>query len=602
MLQWRYKYALEQPLQDNPATTAATGPDSDTAAAPVADSRPPNGPFSPASSKASSTSTLVEDYEPTKPPSLSTTRLLLAHFGAALTLFLATTDATIVSTILPTISSDFNASQLEYTWVGVAYMLTQTAFQPLYGKISDLIGRKTVLYSSMIVFVTGSILCGGSQSMLWLIIARALAGIGGGGIVSLVWTITSEIVEEKSRAKWSQALSITWSCSAIAGPLLGGAFSNSGGLLSWRWAFYLNLPVCLVALTVLLLALRGVDVGVSQQTSWNRFAHTFDFLGLSLFMCGSSCIIIGFSFSGTLGWDNPGTLILIISGLAILILAGCYEIRTKRDALFPRAAFVDLSTVIILMVNFLHNLCFNAGTFYLALYFQSVEGLEPVIAGLHMLPYSLGSSVASLPVAWYISWWQKRKGNTSGQKLMICCGLCLASLGFGLMIMLNDSSSHAVQYILPLLCGIGLGMLFHAPYQIFTKTLKSSELASGTSAFFLVRFTGATVGLSVAGAVFNRRLAQSLPVGFGPSSPNLDLNHLSAIAPLSLQLEVIHAVSTSIQTIWAICCPCLGVAFIISLFLKNLSFKPDDRLSTEAVEKSADITPATLSGTGGLQV
>ncbi|GJE87743.1 MFS general substrate transporter [Phanerochaete sordida] len=586
---------------DCPAVAVVTEPVAATATPSFPDSRPQNAPFSPASSKASSTSTLVGDYEPAKPPSLSTFRLFLAHFGAALTLFLATTDATIVSTILPTISSDFNASQLEYTWVGVAYMLTQTAFQPLYGKISDLIGRKTVLYSSMLVFVTGSILCGGSQSMLWLIIARALAGIGGGGIVSLVWTITSEIVEERSRAQWSQALSITWSCSAIAGPLLGGVFSNSGGFFSWRWAFYLNLPVCVVALVVLLLALRGVDVGASHHTSWRRFAHTFDFIGLLLFMCGSSCIIIGFSFSGTLGWVNPGTLILIISGLAVLILGGCYEVRTKRDALFPRTAFVDSTTIIILVVNFLHNLCFNAGTFYLALYFQSVEGLQPVVAGLHMLPYSLGSSIASLPVAWYISWWQKRKGDTSGQKLMICSGLCLAAVGFGLMITLNDASSHIVQYIFPLLCGVGLGMLFHAPYQIFTKTLRPKELASGTSAFFLVRFTGATVGLSVAGAVFNRRLSQSLPAAFG-NPANLDLDQLNSIIPLDLQREVIHAVSTSIQTIWAICCPCLGVAFMISFFLKNLAFKENSRLATEAVEKSADAGPPTLQVAGGLQV
>ncbi|EKM60834.1 uncharacterized protein PHACADRAFT_83878, partial [Phanerochaete carnosa HHB-10118-sp] len=495
--------------------------------------------------------------------------------SAAITLFLATTDATIVSTILPTISSDLNASQLEYTWVGVAYMLTQTAFQPLYGKISDLLGRKTVLYSSMVVFVTGSILCGGSQSMLWLIIARALAGIGGGGIVSLVWTITSEIVEERSRAKWSQALSITWSCSAIAGPLLGGAFSNvhvsphiipRDRPLEWIPPLvYLNLPVCLVALVVLLLALRGVDVGVSRQTSWHTFAHTFDFLGLSLFMCGSSCIIIGFSFSGSLGWDNPGTLILIISGVAVLILGGCYEVRTKRDALFPRTAFVDRTTIIILAINFLHNLCFNAGTFYLALYFQSVESLKPVIAGLHMLPYSLGSSVASLPVAWYISWQQKRTGGISAQKLMISTGLCLAALGFGLMITLNDLSSRIIQSVFPLLCGLGLGMLFHAPYQIFTKTLRPKELASGTSAFFLVRFTGATVGLSVAGAVFNSRLSQLLPNGIGSPS-DFNLNQLNLITPLALQLEVVHAVSVSIQTIWAICCPCLGVAFLVGSF------------------------------------
>ncbi|KIP11457.1 hypothetical protein PHLGIDRAFT_27930 [Phlebiopsis gigantea 11061_1 CR5-6] len=529
----------------------------------------PGALCSPASSKASSTSTLVDDYVSPKPPTLSTCRLFLAHLGAALALFLATTDATIVSTILPTISSDLKSTSLEYTWVGVAYMLTQTALQPLYGKLSDLLGRKTILYSSMVVFVAGSLLCGGSQSMLWLIIARALAGIGGGGIVSLVWTITSEIVEERSRAKWSQALSITWSCSAVAGPLLGGAFSGASRRNA-SFRIYLNLPVCLVALGVLLFALHGVDVGTPQGTSWRALARTFDFLGLSLFMCGSSCIIIGFSFAGSFGWTSPWTLTLIIGGLVILVLGGFYEVRTARDALFPRSAFVDRTTIIILAINFLHNLCFNAGTYYLALYFQSVKGLVPVIAGLSMLPYSLGSSVASLPVAWFISYWQEKHSNTSGQKLAICIGLALSTLGFGLMIMLDEFSSRLTESIIPLVCGVGLGMLFHAPYQVFTKTLKPKELASGTSAFFLVRFTGATAGLSVAGAIFQNRLSQTLPPAFDPST--IVLNDLRAIMPPSLQIQALHAVSASIQTIWTLCCPCLGVALLVGAF--NLVMPP----------------------------
>ncbi|KAF5375144.1 hypothetical protein D9758_000066 [Tetrapyrgos nigripes] len=175
---------------------------------------------------AASSATALDKSHVSQFPKLSTCRLLLAHIGAALTLFLATTDATIVSTSLPSISSDLNATESQYTWVGVSYLLTQTAFQPLYGKISDLIGRKILLHVSIIIFAIGSLLCGLATTINMLIASRALAGIGGGGIVSCVWVITSEIVEERKRAKWSQALSITWSCSAVAGPLLGGLFSG----------------------------------------------------------------------------------------------------------------------------------------------------------------------------------------------------------------------------------------------------------------------------------------------------------------------------------------------------------------------------------------
>ncbi|KAJ3556865.1 hypothetical protein NM688_g1790 [Phlebia brevispora] len=491
-------------------------------------------------SKTCSTSTLVDVNHV---PQLSTPRLLAAHVGAALTLFLATTDSTIVSTTLPTISSEFSASQLEYTWVGVSYMLTQTAFQPLYGKLSDLIGRKTVLYGSMVLFVVGSLLCGAAQSMIWLILARALAGIGGGGIVSLVWTITSEIVDLQSRAKWSQALSITWSCSAVAGPLLGGVFSGQNGTLSWRWAFYLNLPVCLVALIVLYISLRGVQLGSSKDTSWKAFGRTFDFLGLTSFMCGSSCLVIGFSFASDLGWTSPLTSTLIICGTLVLGLGGVYEIKTKRDALFPRSIFTDTTTVISLTINFLHNLAFTAGTYYLALYFQSVNGLSPLSAGIAMLPYSLGSSVASMPTAWFISYRQAKTCDTTGQKYVICIGLATAAVAFGLMISVDEKSPQILQYLYPLLAGIGLGMLFHAPYQVFSRALRATEMASGTSAFFLVRFTGATIGLSVAGAAFNSRLSQTLP-GVGPS---LDLEHLNLVQPPAFRAQAIHGVAVSIQ-------------------------------------------------------
>ncbi|KAI0702444.1 amino acid permease ScVBA-like protein [Cytidiella melzeri] len=487
-----------------------------------------------------------------------------------MTLFLATTDATIVSTILPTISSQFSASHLEYTWVGVAYMLTQTALQPLYGKLSDLAGRKLVLYASMAIFVAGSMCCGSAQSMLWLILARALAGIGGGGIVSLVWTITSEIVDIESRAKWSQALSITWSCSAIAGPLLGGVFSENG-VFSWRWAFYLNLPVCLLAFVVIFISLRGVDVGCAQPMSWKKFGSTFDFLGLLLFMSGSSCIVVGFSFASTLGWSNPLTLVLIIGGILVLILGGFYEIRTRRAALFPRPAFTDLTTIVILMINFLHNFTFNAGTYYLALYFQTVGGLTPLRAGIAMLPYSLGSSVASMPVAWFVSYWQRQKSDLSGQKYAISIGLAVSALGFGLMKTLDGHTSPVLQTIFPLLTGVGLGMLFHAPYQVFLSALQPSDMASGTSAFFLVRFTGATIGLSVAGAAFNVRLSSLLPAEVGPVVFNLE--SLQSMLSADLRLQTIQAVASSIQTIWLICAPCLTLAFMVGIYI-NVFSKP----------------------------
>ncbi|TFK76816.1 amino acid permease ScVBA-like protein [Pluteus cervinus] len=504
---------------------------------------------------------------------ISTLRLLTTHVGGALALFLATTDATIVSTSLPTIASDLTATQSQYTWVGVAYMLTQTAFQPLYGRFSDIIGRKVLLFASIIIFAIGSLLCGAAQDITWLIAARALAGTGGGGIVSAVWTITAEIVPIERRAKWSQALSITWSCSAIAGPLLGGVFSSHQGSspISWRWGFYMNLPICFVAFIVLYFSLDGVPLSRSTDSSWRTLAQRFDFGGLVLFMGGSSCIVVGFSFATEAGWTSPSTLILIILGLVVLVCGGFYEMHTSRDSLFPPSTFNDLTAVIILIVTFLHNFAFNAGTFYLALFYQAADGLLPFEAGIKMLPYSLGSSLASMPAAWFIGHRQSRVRDTSGQIITIVLGLVLSTIGFGLLIILNENSSVAQQTIYPLIAGIGLGLLFHAPYQVFLRALKPREVGTGTSAFFLVRFTGATIGLAVAGAVFYGRSSTRLPPNLPSqhSMGSIDYSQLTHLQPLELRQQVLQVVSSSIQTIWMVCSPCLGVALLISLLLRK---------------------------------
>ncbi|KAJ3993929.1 major facilitator superfamily domain-containing protein [Lentinula boryana] len=439
----------------------------------------------------SSLSLTSSSYDPAsglrKTPELSFLRLLSAHIGAALTLFLATTDATIVSTSLPSIAADLDASESQYTWVGVAYLLTQTAFQPLYGRISDIVGR---------------------MNIEMLIASRALAGIGGGGIVSCVWVITAEIVEMRQRAKWSQALSITWSCSAVAGPLLGGLFSGKD-----------------------LLLLKDPGLNHVEYRQSDKF-------------CQLEMVFLPQSSSLSYWLLDPGR---------------------------------GSSRLTILVIVFLHNAAFNAGTFYLALFYQAADGYSPLEAGIQMLPYSLGASLASLPTAWFISWWQKRRRDTGGQNLVISFGFLISALGFALLNLLSEDSRMVFQDVFPLLAGIGMGILFHPPYQVFGRAFKSSELATCTSAFFLVRFTGATVGLAVAGAVFDARIVSQITPNMNINlGSSIDFSTLKYIQPSSLRAEVLHIVSTSIQTVWIVCTPLLGVAFLMSFLLKKFTIEEEE--------------------------
>ncbi|KAI9509061.1 MFS general substrate transporter [Russula earlei] len=539
-----------------------------------------------ASSAASSAAHLPEDATKEKgtaknlnglPSSrqLTTVRVLVAHIGAALTLFLATTDATIISTCLPTIIRDFDGSQSDYTWIGVAYLLTQTACQPLYGRISDLTGRKCVLFSSIVVFALGSLLCGVARDLNWLISARALSGIGGGGIVSSVWVITSELVEVRNRAKWSQALSVTWSCSAVAGPLFGGIFSTQGSTgLSWRWAFYLNLPICFTGALVLALALNGIEFERPKAASWRDFLRRFDFVGLLLFMGGTSCIIVGFSFASARGWTATSTLTLIVVGTGLLISAGVHEVQTTREALFPRAIFNNFNIIILLAVSLLHNVAFNTGTFYLALYYQTVNvSISNLRTAVLLLPYSLGSSLASMPVAWSLGAIQRRTHSTVGQKWIMSGGLFLGTTGFALLWLLDENTRITMQSFLPLLAGVGVGMLFHAPYQALTNALPPTELAAGTGAFFLVRFTGATVGLacSIAGAIFqsgvSRNVLRGASVASSTESGLVPIAGISGMGQSRRRSSFSHTKRSRVQDVWTMCAPCLGGALLVRRIL-----------------------------------
>jgi len=267
----------------------------------------------------------------------------------------------------------------------------------------------------------------------------------------------------------------------------------------------------------------------------------------------------------------------------LLISAGVHEVHTSRDALFPRAIFSNFNIIILLIVSLLHNVAFNTGTFYLALYYQTVNmSFSNIRAGVMLLPYSLGSSLASMPVAWLLGAIQRRTHSTIGQKWVISAGLFIATTGFALLFLLDGDTPIIMQSFLPLAAGFGVGMLFHAPYQALISALSPKELAAGTGAFFLVRFTGATVGLSVAGAIYESSISRN-GVSLAQSSASTSL----AQVPTS----TIHA----FRDVWTMCAPCLGGALLLSLFLRPMP------LPASTVSAGPDTKLDTTLETGGYQ-
>ncbi|KAH7104341.1 MFS general substrate transporter [Auriculariales sp. MPI-PUGE-AT-0066] len=500
---------------------------------------------------------------------------LLAHVGGAAALFLATTDATLVATALPTIASDLKINSTDYTWISVIYLLFQTILQPVFGHAADTLGRKTILITSVLGFMLGSIITALSQNLNVLLLGRAISGAAAGGIVSSVWTVLTEVVEPSKRSVWSTALSCTWCASAVAGPLLGGAFAGTSGdgFLSWRVAFWINVPICLVVLPLVLVSLRRFDFHRrAPESTWkavyHKFRDTFDFIGLILLMGGTACLLLGFSRSSSTGWNNRVTIALIAVGVPLLIGALVYETRTRRDALIAPSLFYSTTACIVFASSFFITFAFNAATFYLAVFAQA-RGATPLEAGYWLLPLSLGSSFISIPTAVAIHWAQKRTTQTTlPPKVAYVLGLGLAAVGFGLLIRLDVESNATERIVYPLIAGLGIGMTFHSPFQLLSSTIEDYQLASATGAFFLVRFIATTVGVSTAGVIFTSQLAHRLPVGFDVDAVVSDLRGLISIPDPALRRLVLEATCQALSVIWIVCCPLVAVAFLTAICIR----------------------------------
>lgn len=257
----------------------------------------------------------------------------------------------------------------------------------MYGRLSDIVGRKPVLLASMAVFLLGSGLCGAAQNLTWLIISRGVQGLGGGGILQLVQTVIADITTLEQRGKYAGTFGATWGIAAVIGPLLGGALTD---LVSWRWAFLINLPLGGCAATILVIFL---NLNPTPKKSFEEQISTFDFVGLGVIISSVTMILVGLNSAQT-DWGSRSTISFLSIGVALLGFALFIESHTKRSPVIPPRLFKTWSTGLILLSSFLQSMIFICVSFYLPLYYQSL-GASATMAGLKMLTYSLGTGFIS---------------------------------------------------------------------------------------------------------------------------------------------------------------------------------------------------------------
>ncbi|MFL5829414.1 MAG: DHA2 family efflux MFS transporter permease subunit [Solirubrobacteraceae bacterium] len=424
------------------------------------------------------------------PASLPASRVRLIFAGLMLVLLLAALDQTIVATALPTIVSDLGGLN-HLSWVTSAFLLGQTAVTPIYGKLGDLYGRKRVLQSAVALFLLGSILCGLSDGMTELIAFRAVQGLGAGGLIVLTQAVIGDVVPPRERGKYQGLFGAVFGVASIAGPLLGGVIVQA---VSWRWIFYVNVPLGLVAVIVL---------GATLPSKQARGRPAIDYVGASLLAAALSAIVLVASLGGTTWpWGSAQTILVAAAGVLLLAAFIATE-RRAREPVLPLELLSNrvfrIGGILSLIVGFA---LFGSVTF-LPLYFQTVDAASPSAAGLRLTPMMAGLLVTSILSGQLIA----RRGR---YRIFPIVGTAVMVVGLALLSRLDVGTSAVQSALYLLVLGIGLGMTMQVLVLAVQNAVDYQVLGAATSGVTLFRGLGGSLGAAVFGTIFSSRLTSGL--------------------------------------------------------------------------------------------
>jgi EmrB/QacA subfamily drug resistance transporter len=486
----------------------------------------------------------------------TSTRQRRLIFGALLlVLFVAALDQTIVSTALPTIVGDLGGLE-HLSWVVTSYLLASTVVGPLYGKLGDLYGRKRVLQFALVLFLVGSALCGLAQSMPQLIAFRAIQGLGGGGLLVVAMAVVGDLVAPRERGRYQGLFGGVFGISVVAGPLLGGFFVDN---LSWRWIFYINLPLGLVALAVIATAFR------SRQVTTR---HRIDWLGTIVLAAGLSGVILYTSLGGTsYAWDAPGMLAAIVGGVALLAVFPLIEARAEEPIL-PPELFRNMTFRTTSALAFGVGFALFGSVTFVPLYLQIVKGHSATDSGLLMTPMMLGVLVTSTASGFLIS----RYGR---YRVFPIVGTAIAAVGLYLLSTLEVTTSTEVAAGYMLLLGLGLGLVMQVLVLAAQNAVDYRLLGVATSGATLFRQVGGSIGVSAFGAIFTNRLSHELAqrVPHGVHVPtNMSPATVQSLPPVIHTLYV-AAVAAALHPVFLTAAGVMVGAFGLSWLLRDVPLR-----------------------------
>ncbi|WP_109450329.1 MFS transporter [Streptomyces sp. ICBB 8177] len=508
--------------------------------------------------------------------------VLVAMSALLMGMLLAALDQTIVSTALPTIVSDLGGLD-HLSWVVTAYMLASTAATPLWGKLGDQYGRKRLFQTAIVIFLVGSALCGLARNMGELIGFRALQGLGGGGLMVLSMAIVGDIVPPRDRGRYQGLFGAVFGASSVLGPLLGGLFVDN---LSWRWVFYINLPIGIVALAV---------IAVVLHIPVHRTKHVIDYAGTGVIAGVATCLVLVASLGGTTwAWGSPQIIGLAVLGVVLLGVFIAIE-RRAAEPVLPLRLFHIRTFTLCSVIGFVIGFAMFGGMTYLPTFLQVVHGVTPTLSGVHMLPMVLGLLIASTGSGQVVS-------RTGHYKVFPIAGTAVVIVGLLLLHTLSETSGTWAMSGVFFVFGFGLGLVMQVLVLVVQNSVGYEDLGVATSGATFFRSIGASFGVAIFGTIFTNELrtelraaltGKPLPPGFNPGQLQTDPHTISRL-PASTRAGVLHAYSVAITDIFLYAVPVTAVAFALAWFLKEQPLRgsvtaPDvtETLASNPVERSS---------------